>query len=277
MTANRYIVVILTTLVLLSAVAPSAPPKADPLLEQGYSDMYNLQFEAAHDVFRQFEQQHPGDPMGPVSDAAAYLFLAFDRLKILRSDFFTDDANFTESNKLKLDPRVKQHFVADLDRSKQLADAALSKSPSDINALLASVLRIALQADFEALIEKRNGQALNDIKEATQEARKLLAVCPECHDANLAIGVENYLLSQKSAPVRWLLRLTGAETDKTVGIEKLRAVAQKGVYLKPYARVLLAIAYLRDGKKPEARQLLTELARAFPQNDLFKSELKKLS
>ncbi len=118
---------------------------------------------------------------------------------------------------------------------------------------------------------------MNDIKAATEAARKLLSVCPECHDANLAIGVENYLLSQKSAPVRWFLRLTGAETDKTVGIEKLRVVAQKGTYLKPYARVLLAIAYLRDGNKPEARQLLTELARDFPENDLFRSELKKLS
>jgi hypothetical protein len=215
--------------------------------------------------------------MGPVSDAAAYLFFAFDRLKILRSDFFTEDGNFTESKQLKLDPQVKQHFEADLNRSKQLADAVLSKSPGDTNALLASVLRIALQADFEALIEKRNRQALNDIKEATREARKLLAVCPECHDANLAIGVENYLLSQKSAPIRWFLRLTGAEADKSVGIDKLRIVAQKGAYLKPYARVLLAIAYLRDGDKPEARQLLTELARDFPQNDLFKSELKKLS
>lgn len=239
--------------------------------------MYNLQFEAAHGVFHQFEKQHPSDPMGPVSDAAAYLFFAFDRLKILRSDFFTDDGNFTESNELKLDPQVKQHFEADLDRSKQLADAVLSKSPGDTNALLASVLRIALQADFEALIEKRNRQALNDIKQATQEARKLLAVCPECHDANLAIGVENYLLSQKSAPVRWFLNLTGAETDRAVGIEKLRIVAQRGAYLKPYARVLLAIADLRGGNKQEARQLLAELARDFPENDLFKRELQKLS
>lgn len=268
---------IFTTLVFLAATASSAPPKEDPLLEQGYRDMYNLQFEAAHRVFHQYEQQHSSDPMGPVSDAAAYLFYAFDRLKILRSDFFTEDGNFTESTKLKLDPQVKQHFEEDLGLSKKLAQAALNKSPNDTNALLASVLRIALQADFEALIEKRNGQALNDIKQATQEARKLLAVCPECHDANLAIGVENYLLSQKSAPVRWFLRLTGAETDKAVGIEKLRTVAQKGTYLKPYARVLLAIAYLRGGNKRGARQLLVELAHDFPENDLFKSELKKLS
>lgn len=265
-----------TTLVLLAATL-SSPPKEDLLLEQGYRDMYNLQFEKAHSVFHHFEQLHPGDPMGPVSDAAAYLFFAFDRLKILRSDFFTEDSNFTEAKKPKLDPQVNRDFEADLDRSKQLSEAAFRRTPNDTTALLSSVLRIALQADFEALIEKRNGQALNDIKEATQEARKLLAACPDCYDANLAIGVENYLLSQKSVPIRWFLRLTGAETDKVVGIEKLRIVAQKGAYLKPYARVLLAIADLRDGNRQEARQLIAELARDFPQNDLFKDELKKLS
>ena len=239
--------------------------------------MYNLRLDAAHKVFHEFEKKHPEYPMGPVSDAAAYLFYAFDRLKILRSDFFTHDRNFTEEKQLRLDPKVKQQFESALQRGQQRAEAALRKSPDDTNAMLAEVLRIALHADFEALIEKNNRQALQEIKQAQREADKLLAKCPDCYDANLAIGVENYLLSQKSAPIRWLLELTGAQADKHVGIVKLRLVAEKGRYLKPYAKVLLAIAYLRDGKQQDAKRLLADLAHEFPQNDLFQSELKKLS
>jgi hypothetical protein len=239
--------------------------------------MYNLQFEAAHNVFHRFEEQHPSDPMGPVSDAAAYLFFAFDRLKILRSDFFRKDGNFTERKKLTLDAKVKRDFEADLDRSKQLADSILQKSPDDTTALLATVTRIALHADFEALIDKQNMQALREIKEAQREADKLLAICSDCYDADLAIGVENYLLSQKSAPERWLLRLTGAQTDKEVGMQKLRSVAWRGHYFRAYAKVLLAIADLRDGNKAEAKQLIAGLAQEFPKNDLFKDELRKLS
>jgi hypothetical protein len=41
--------------------------------------------------------------------------------------------------------------------------------------------------------------------------------------------------------------------------------------------VLLAIADLRDGNKEEAKQLLADLANDYPSNDLFKTELKKLS
>jgi len=269
--------VILSTLALLTAAALPSAPKPDQLLEQGYRHMYNLQFDAAHHVFHQFEQKHPKDPMGPASDAAAYLFFAFDRLKILRSDFFTEDDSFSEKKQLKLDPLVKREFEADLSRSKQLADAILQKSPDDTNALLATVTRIALHADFEALIEKRNVQALQEIKEAQRVSDRLLAICPDCYDANLAIGVENYLLSQKSAPVRWFLTLTGAQTDKETGIQRLRTVAEKGHYFQAYAKVLLAIAELRDGNKEEAKQLLADLANDFPSNDLFKTELKKLS
>ncbi|HEY6991734.1 MAG TPA: hypothetical protein VH369_25305 [Bryobacteraceae bacterium] len=268
---------IVTALFLFAALAPPSAPKRDPLLEQGYRDMYNLQFDAAHKVFHRFQQQYPKDPMGPASDAAAYLFFAFDRLKILRSDFFTDDGNFTAKEQLKLDPHVKQEFEADLNLSKQLAGSILQKSPNDTNALLAMVTSIALHADFAALIEKRNMQALQEIKEARHQADKLLAICPECYDADLAIGVENYLLSQKSAPIRWFLKLTGAQADKETGIQRLRVVAEKGHYFKAYAKVLLAIANLRDGKKEGARQLIADLAREFPQNDLFRDELKKLS
>lgn len=239
--------------------------------------MYNLAFENAHTCFHAWEKVHPEDPFGPVSDAAAYLFSEFDRLKVLRSEFFADDRKFASSHNLKPDPRAKQAFEADLDESKRLAEARFEQNPNDENAEFSTVLRLALHADYEALIDKQYGNALAEIKRARMEAGKLLAKHPQCYDANLAIGVENYLLSLKAAPVRWFLRLTGAETDQQKGIEKLRVVAENGRYLKPYAKVLLAIAALRDNNKPEARNLIAELAGQFPNNDLFRNELRKLS
>ncbi|HEY3939612.1 MAG TPA: hypothetical protein VGL97_19420 [Bryobacteraceae bacterium] len=247
------------------------------LLDQGYIAMYNLDFAGAHRCFQEWQHLHPEDPFGPVSDAAAYLFFEFDRLKIMRSEFFTADRAFLNSSKLKPDPRVRSAFEADLQKSKQLSDAILQRQPSDEGALFAAVVRIALQANYDALIDKSYLKALSEIKEARNNANALVARYPDNKDAYLADGVENYLLSQKVAAVRWVLRLTGAETDKAEGLAKLRIVAAQGHYLKPYAKVLLAIAALRDGRKAEARDLMTELATQFPHNDLFQAELKKLS
>ena len=246
-------------------------------LDEGYTEMYNLAFAQAHQTFHAWEEGHPDDPLGTVSDAAAYMFSEFDRLQVLRSEFFVEDKAFFNLKRQKPDPEVRRHFEASLEQTKQQADAILRQKPNDEAAMLANVLRLALHANYEALIDKQYWQSLNDIKQARNEADILINKYSDCYDARLAAGVENYLLSQKVAPVRFILRLTGAETDKQAGMASLRLVAEKGHYLKPYAKILLAIAALRDNNKPEAKRLLEELAHEFPQNNLFRQELTKLS
>jgi hypothetical protein len=245
-------------------------------LQTGYQDMYNLRFDAAHKEFQAYERASPADPMGPVSDAAAYLFFEFERLNVLRSDFLTNDKNFVSSRRLNADPAVKRDFEAALARSKTLSDAILQKQPDSRDALLANVIRIALHADYVAAIEKDNWQALTEIKQARTLADALVKRYPDCYDAYLAMGVENYLLSQKVAPVRFFLRMTGAQTDKQEGLVKLRIVADKGEYLRPYAKILLAVAALRDENRKEAVALLKQLAAQFPGNSLFQDEIQKL-
>lgn len=261
---------------LLALPAPAAGTSATSLLDEGYRDMYNLDFQNAHRCFQQWERLHSDDPFGPVSDAAAYLFFEFDRLKILRSEFFANDKTFLNGKKLTPDPKIRQAFEADLERSRKLADARLQKSAADEGALFSTVIRLALDSDYKALIDKQYWAALKEIKETQKYADELLAHDPDCYDARLAIGVENYLLSLQAAPVRWFLRLTGAQTDREKGVHELRDVAAKGHFLKPYAKVLLAIAALRSNNKPEARNLMAELSRQFPGNDLFRDESKKL-
>jgi outer membrane protein assembly factor BamD (BamD/ComL family) len=268
--------VILFLLAFVGLAAPPDEPQDYPLLDRGYQEMYNLQFAEAHRNFHEFEKTHPQNPMGPVSDAAAYLFLEFDRLKILRSDFFAGKTALGASTG-KPDPATTHDFEADLEKANQLSEELLKRNPADETALFAVVLRIALHADYAALVQKQYMQSLREIKRAQVDADKLLAKYPDYYDAYLARGVENYLLSQKPAPVRWVLRLTGAETDRQAGINALQVVAKRGHYLKPYAKVLLAIAALRAGSKAEAKSIISELAREFPHNDLFQDELKKLS
>jgi len=263
----------LTAVILLASAALCGAP----LLDEGYRQMYNLQFDDAHKTFAEYERKTPSDPLGPVSDAAAYLFSEFDRLNILTSDFWTNDDNFLDFHKPGADPKTKTLFEAALAKSKQLAEADLRAHPDDPNALFASVLRLGLHSDYLALIEKHNLAALSEVKQSRAMAGQLLARHPEYYDAYIAQGIENYLLSLKAAPVRWILHATGAETDRRTGIEKLRITAEKGHYLLPYARLLLALADLRDHEREKARTKLEWLAREFPENRLYRKELAKLN
>jgi hypothetical protein len=245
-------------------------------LDLGFRQMYNLQFEAAHRTFNEWERSHPDDPLGPTSDAAAYLFSELDRLGVLQMELFLDDDKFKRSKRLSPDPATRQAFDAALAKSEQVADGVLSRSPRDGNALLAKIMDLGMRSDYLALIDKRYLASLGYMKRAGILADKLLAIDPSCYDAYLAGGVENYILSLKPAPVRWLLRVYGAQTDKDMGIDKLRLTAAKGHYLLPFAQLLLAVAALRDKNRDRARDLLEGLAREFPNNTLYRRELERL-
>ena len=259
---------------ILSPISMSLGP-ASPL-DRGYRQMYNLEFREAHQTFQDYAQAHPEDPFGPTSDAAAYLFDEFNRLGVLQTELFVDDQKFKGRNKPSPDPAAREKFNAAIAQSQKLADAILQRSPQDRNALFATVLNLGLQSDYLAMVEKRDLAALSYTKRAGTMAEQLLAADPNCYDAYLAIGVENYILGLKPAPLRWVLQLYGAQTDKDVGIQKLRLTAAKGHYLLPFARLLLAVAALRDKNRKEAGEMLRNLAQEFPKNELYQRELARL-
>ena len=255
----------------ISATLVSSAP-----LDHGYRQMYNLEFSDAHNTFQTYAKAHPNDPFGSTSNAAAYLFEEFNRLGILQTELFTDDDKFKDRASSLPDPKVREQFDGAIAQSQKLADAILQRSPNDRNALFVIVLNLGLESDYLAMVEKRDLAALAYTKRAGLAAQKLLAVDPGCYDAYLAIGVENYMLGLNPAPVRWLLRLYGAETDKDAGILKLQLTAAKGHYLLPFARLLLAVAALRDKHRTEAKELLRNLAEEFPNNQLYRRELLRL-
>jgi hypothetical protein len=257
--------------VLGNGASPLAPSTS--ALENAYQDMYNLQFEQAHQAIHEWEQEHPVSPLGPASDAAADLFTEFERLHILQSEFFADDSNFLSLHRISPDPRRKQEFDQALEQTRKLVASAPASDP---DAMFAQVMVFGLNSDYLALVEKRNLAALGETKQARFAAEKLLAQKPDYYDAYLAVGVENYLLSLKPAPVRWLLRLGGSETDKEEGLKKLRLTAEHGHYLLPFARLLLAVAALRDKDRDGARRELGWLITQFPANHLFREELNKV-
>ena len=56
----------------------------------------------------------------------------------------------------------------------------------------------------------------------------------------------------------------------------MEIAAAHGHYLRPFAKILLALAALREKKPEVARIQLNELVAEFPENPLFASELAKL-
>lgn len=271
---------VMAALVALGAVAlaedTANPPEKTPL-DRGFIGLYNLDFVGAQREFAAWQRQHPDDPVGPVSEAAGLLFSEFNRLGVLEAQFFENDDAFTDRPKLAPDATVRDKFRGAIERAQNLAHARLAKDPKDRDGLFAMTMCSGLQADYAALIEKRNMASLRFTKEASVSAQQLLAVCNDCYDALLATGFSKYIIGSMAAPVRWILRMGGLPADKQGGLADLQTTADHGHYLAPFARILLAIAYVREKDKPKAVQLLIALRAEFPGNTLFPREIARLS
>jgi len=268
--------VVLCGLLLLATLGARAADVPSPALDRGFHLLYNLNFTGAQQEFSVWEQQHPEDPLGPVSEAAGLLFSEFHRMGVLEAQFFEKDAAFAARHKLAPDPAVRTRFNAALARTEEYARSRLARDSKDRDALFAMTLANGLNADYFALVEKSNLSALRYTKQATYWAEQLLAADPNYYDAYVATGMHKYIIGSMAAPLRWILRLGGISGDKQAGIADLELTAQHGRYLAPFARILLAIAYLRQQDTARARDLLAGLRLEFPDNPLFAHELALL-
>ena len=268
-------------LLVFSAIAASAQfpqPIHDhsPGLDQGYFDMYNVDFAAAHRVFQQWLSQHPEDSLAAASDAAAYLFGEFDRLHIIDVQLFADQSRFDNRSRLTPDPAVRKSFDDRTTQAEKLADAALSRNPKDAHALYTKTLVYGMRSDYALMIDKKDLAALSLTKQASAFSKQALAIDPHMYDAYLASGVENYMLSLKAAPIRWIIGLTGASTDKEQGIKLLTLTANQGHYLAPFAQMMLAVAAIRDNNPQQARGILIQLSKQFPGSPLYARQLARI-
>jgi hypothetical protein len=266
---------LLIVLVVLAGFARAAAQDAASL-ETGYRMMYGLDFQSADDVFSQWQRAHPRDPFGPMSAASNLLFEELDRTGVLQAQFFVDDASFTARNPVAPDARVRMRFEAALADAEALSQSVLAAEPHDHDALFALAMVHGLRADYAALIEGHNVAFLSNSRQAATLARALLQMAPDYADAHLATGVAQYVVGSLVAPLRWMLRLAGYTGDRAKGMDEVGVTAAHGRFLGPFARILLAIAYLRTHDTAHARELLVGLARDFPSNTLFVREIGRL-
>jgi hypothetical protein len=247
-----------------------------PELDAGFHLLYELKPEEARSQFEALQKSHPENPLGSAAEAAAYLFEECYRQGVLTSEFFLDDKRFLGKTPLKPEPDLRAAFFAADKKAQDLAEQQLRANPDDPNALFAMTLSVGMQADYASLIDKQQIDSLKMIGVADTYAKKLLVIAPDAADAYLGLGTANYIIGSLPGIKKFFLGFIGIHGDKKLGIQQLEFAADHGRYLQPFAKILLAMAALREKKPEVARAQLTELVAEFPENPLFASELAKL-
>jgi hypothetical protein len=275
----------LAVLVLLSPIdgfaREAAPDVASPSfitvpeLSAGFDLLYEQKFAEARQGFANWQSRNPDQPFGEVAIAASYLFEELYRQGVLTSDFFLDEKKFLRGIDGYPDPECMSHFRDAVARARKLAAERQKTNPQDGEALLALTLAAGMESDEESILQKRHLEGLKRMKKANGYARELLAQHPDATDAYIATGIANYIIGSQSGGTRFALWFGGIHGDKKLGMEQVARTAENGRYLRPFAKIILALAARREKQDELAQRLFRELSEQYPDNAVFASEYAK--
>jgi tetratricopeptide (TPR) repeat protein len=211
--------------------------------------------------------------MGAAAEAASYLYEQFDAKGIFTSQFFLDDEKFLHGADGTAAENCNTPFLAANNRARAMAKRALKTEPNNVHALLVLTIADGMESNYDAMIVKKQMAGLGLMRQAEAEANKLLAIDPDAKDAYLALGASNYVIGNLPGFKRAFLWFGGIHGDKNRGIQQMQLAADQGHYLKPFAKIMLALAYEREHQIDLARPLLASLVDEFPTNPLYAHEL----
>jgi hypothetical protein len=248
-----------------------------PEIDAAFHLLYELKFTEARAGLVAWQKAHPDDPLGPAAEAASHLFEEFYAQGVLTSEFFLDDKRLLGGIKGKPDAVRGGAFAAANRRAAEMATARLKSNPRDANALFALTLATGMQADYASIIEKRQFEGLRQTRVAEDLAARLLAIEPAAADAYLSLGAANYIIGCLPVHTRFFLWFGGVRGDKAAGMKQLAETAARGRFLRPFAKMMLALAELREKQTGAAREHMQQLVAEFPQNALFQREFAKIN
>src|SRR5713101_7951978 len=272
------LVLLLTPIATLAREAPdlvSPSFTTVPELSAGFDLLYQQKFAEARESFAEWESHNPEQPFGEVAVAASYLFEELARQGVLTSDFFLNEKKFLHGIDGSPDPERMNHFRDAVARACELARERQKTNPKDGEALLALTLAAGMESDAESILQKRHLAGLKSMKKANGYAKELLAQYPDATDAYVATGIANYVIGSQSGGTRVALWFGGIHGDKKLGMEQVARTVENGRYLRPFAKIILALAARREKQDALAQKLFRELSEQYPGNELFASEYAK--
>ncbi len=252
----KYLVLFVVTTILLNstlafgqakdAAAPeTASSRMEELRRTGLEALYNLDYEKARKDFSEIVRLYPDHPAGSQLLAARLWAKTLYESRRLQGSIYSSDSFYSKGDD-KVDPKIVAEFRNLTRESKRLADARLKKNPRDVEALNFLAAIAGLKASFEEAVERRHFAALKDGSEAVDRHREVLKLDPTYIDAELTIGLYDYVLGSLPMPVRLLAGVAGARGSKKRGLAALERVAKEGRWSRDDAKSVLILLYTRE-------------------------------
>ncbi len=245
--------------------------RLDELRVAGFESLYNLDYDTARKNFKEIVRLFPDHPAGPQFLAAALWAQALNESRRLQSSLYNTES-FYEQKEDKPDPRMVEEFRGLTRTAAQLAKTRLRRNPKDTEALYFLGATEGLKAAFATAVQRSFMSALSDGSSSVDRHREVMKLDPSFHDAELTIGLYDYVVGSLPGPVKLLATVVGTRGSKKRGLATLQRVASEGRWAKDDARALLLVLFKREKRYTESLAISRELGAKYPRNYLFRLE-----
>jgi tetratricopeptide (TPR) repeat protein len=266
-------------LVLVPVAALAAPETVDtdplnrtPEVREAFQHFYSMDYNNALERFERIHREHPGDPMATDYLLDATLFRELNRLDLLDTTFYANDGFLTGKHTVVEDPHVRDRIRALTDEVNDEANAELKANPNNVDALFARGWAKAFVAIYDALVERSFPAALRSAVSARGDCDKVLQIDAHYMDAELIVGVYQYVVGSLPLAFKLLVGIVGIHGSKGTGMALLRDAGESGVATKVEAQTSMMLFLRREAKYQPAVEIAHQMAEEYPHNYLFHLE-----
>jgi tetratricopeptide (TPR) repeat protein len=252
------------------------PLNREPEVRAAYELFYTLDYDGALRGFQKVEQAHPNDAMATDYVLETVLFHRLYDMDLLDTTLYAHDG-FLSGKHQVIEDKAFSSQIEDLsDKAIHLAEEQLRKNPKDVDALYARGWAKSLHATYMGLVQRSFISALRLALQARDDNDKVLELDPNYVDAELVVGVHQYVVGSLPRAIKLLAGLAGIHGSKEKGLALLRDDGEHGVTTSVEARTALALFLRREAKYDEAAAWNDSLKRQYPHNFLFWLEAANL-
>src|SRR5215510_5775160 len=243
----------------------------EELRRSGLDALYNIDYDEAQRDFNEIVKLYPNHPGGYQLQAARVWIKTLYESRRLQVSLYSSESFYTNGDD-KVDPKIVTEFRNFTRQARMLAEAKLKQEPKNIEALDFLANTEGLKAAFEEAVERRHYAALRDGNDAVEHHRDVLKLDPEYIDAQITIGLYEYVVGSLPLPIKVLAGATGYHGSKRRGLAMLEQVAKGGRWAQDDAKSVLILLYTREKRYNDVLTLTRELSTKYPRNYLLRLE-----
>jgi tetratricopeptide (TPR) repeat protein len=261
---------------LILALLAVSLPGQEALIEEGFNDFYNLDYDQAISIFEKAIARNPSLPDLHNHLAQALIFREMFRNGALESELVSGSNSFLRRPKLNPAPETEKRILDEIAKSMALSDARLKRNPNDTAAMYASGIAYGLRSNYFWVVKKAWRDSLKDATAARKLHNRISELEPNNVDARLVQGLHDYIVGSLPFGFKMLGFLIGIRGDKEKGVRTVQEVAKNGKLNRVDAEILLCARYRRENQSKLAVPLVQDLIRRYPRNYLLRMELGQM-